>query len=123
MLDPKEVAKLFCLAKLSRPVDDLVRIKKMIANANLIICARDENKLVGIARALTDFSYCCYLSDLAVDPDYQNQGIGKKLIQKILERIGEEACLLLLSAPQADSYYPHVGFEKSENAWKIPRKK
>lgn len=120
--DPAEVAELYRRAELRRPIEDLERIQRMIANANLIVCARDGDRLVGIARALTDFSYCCYLSDLAVDTDYQRQGIGKKLIERVQEEIGEESMLLLLAAPKAMPYYPHVGFEAVQNGWIIHRR-
>lgn len=120
--DPGEVAELYKSAGLRRPVEDLKRMQKMLANSNLIICARDEGKLVGIARALTDFSYCCYLSDLAVRADYQKKGVGKELINRVQEEIGPESMLLLLSAPTAHDYYPHIGFEKLDCAWSIPRK-
>src|SRR5438045_3892697 len=63
-----------------RPVSDPRRIQRMLAHANLIVTARDGGTLVGVARALSDFAYCCYLSDLAVDRAYQRQGIGKRLI-------------------------------------------
>jgi predicted N-acetyltransferase YhbS len=118
-----EVAELYRRAGLRRPVDDLERMGRMIAHANLIICARDGERLVGIARALTDFSHCCYLADLAVDAEYQRQGIGKALIAQVQEAIGEEAMLLLLSAPKAMPYYPHVGFQAVENGWIIPRRR
>lgn len=118
-----EVAELYRRAGLKRPVDDLERIGRMIAHANLIVCARNGARLVGIARALTDFSYCCYLSDLAVDEEYQRQGIGKALIEQVQEAIGEDAMLLLLSAPKAMPYYPHVGFQAVENGWTIPRRR
>ena len=117
----EEVAELYRRAELIRPVDDLERMGRMIAHANLIVCAREGEKLVGIARALTDFSHCCYLADLAVDREYQRRGIGKTLIQWVQEAIGEEAMLLLLSAPKAMPYYPHVGFKAVENGWIVPR--
>ena len=69
-LKPKEVSTLFVSSGIKRPVKNIPRIKRMIENANLTICARDEKKLVGILRAVTDFSYCCYVSDLAVDKKY-----------------------------------------------------
>lgn len=120
----EEVADVFKASGIRRPVDDLERISMMIANANLIITARNHvGKLVGIARALTDFSYCCYLSDLAVDKDYQRKGIGQRLINEIQKEIGEKSMLLLLAAKEASEYYPHIGFEKSENAWIIKRVK
>ena len=118
-----EVIELFKSSGLRRPVDQPERISKMLKFANLTICAREDDKLVGIARALTDFCYCYYLSDLAVRKEYQRKGIGKELIKKVQEAIGEETMLLLLSAPEADSYYPHLGFEKVSNAWQIPRQR
>ena len=77
--------------------------------------------MVGVARALTDFSYCCYLSDLAVESSYQKQGIGRELIANVRAAIGEEVTLVLLSAPDAMSFYPTVGFELAQNAYVIRR--
>jgi predicted N-acetyltransferase YhbS len=77
---------------------------------------------IGVCRALTDFSYCCYLSDLAVDAQYQNQGIGKAMIEITKEAIGDEVALILLAAPNAMDYYPKIGFEKLENGFIIKRK-
>jgi GNAT superfamily N-acetyltransferase len=74
----QEVAELFRSSGIKRPVDQLERIQRMIDHADLTITAWDGSKLVGIARAITDYSYCCYLSDLAVDRAYQNLGIGKQ---------------------------------------------
>lgn len=106
-----------------RPVDDPERIQRMIDCAGVVLCARDDSKLVGVARSVTDFSYCCYLSDLAVDKAYQGRGIGRELIARTQEVIGEECMLLLLEAPMAKGYYKHVGFEPVENGWILPRKK
>ncbi|HEV2193719.1 MAG TPA: GNAT family N-acetyltransferase [Nitrosopumilaceae archaeon] len=121
-LRPKEVATLFVNSGIRRPVKDIGRIKRMIANANLIICARDDKKLVGILRAVTDFSYCCYVSDLAVDKKYQRFGIGKKLLKTAQKTLGNEVMILLLSAPESNSFYSHIGLKKVKNAWKIARK-
>lgn len=99
----------------------------MIGNSNLIFAAWNGQALVGIARSLTDFSYACYLSDLAVDPEYQKRGIGTELIRLTREAAGEESMLLLVSAPTATSYYARVaaqlGMAPQANAWLIPRKK
>ncbi len=106
-----------------RPVSDPERMQRMIDYAAVVLCARDDGKLVGVARSLSDFSYCCYLSDLAVDKEYQGKKIGRELIAKTQEIIGEEAMLLLLEAPMAKGYYEHVGFEKVENGWILQRKR
>lgn len=122
-IEPHQLAQLFIASGIRRPSDDLNRLKKMLDNANLTISAWDGDSLVGVARALTDYSYCCYLSDLAVDKEYQRQGIGEELVTQIQNQIGEESMILLLSASEAMEYYPKIGFEKTDNAFLIPRKK
>lgn len=117
------VVDLYKSSRLNRPVEDKERIGRMYANSNLVITAWDEETLVGVARSLTDFCYCCYLSDLAVRNEYQKLGIGKGLIQRTKEQIGDQTMLLLLSAPTAMEYYPAVGFQKVENAFTINRVK
>jgi GNAT superfamily N-acetyltransferase len=101
-----------------RPVNDRARIASMLAHADLIICARDEHgQLVGVSRALTDFAYCCYLSDLAVDQAMQGRGIGRELIRRTHQRAGSGALLILLAAPKAQSYYGHIGMELCDRAF------
>jgi predicted N-acetyltransferase YhbS len=102
-----------------RPVDDVPRIEEMLKHANLICTAWDGDKLVGVARSVTDFAYCCYLSDLAVDETYQRQGIGKELIRCTQSRLHPRASLILLAAPKAVSYYPRIGFNAHSSAWTI----
>lgn len=119
---PEEIIELYKSAGLNRPVDDMDRIEKMYEHSNLIVSAWKEDRLVGIARSLTDFNYCCYLSDLAVCKDFQKIGIGHELIQRTKEVIGDSTMLLLLSAPDAMSYYPKVGFEDVTNGFIIKRK-
>lgn len=120
-LRAEEVADVFRSSGIKRPVDDLARIQVMIDQADLNLSAWDGDTLVGIARAITDFSYCCYLSDLAVRKEYQKQGIGKALLRLLREHLGEQVSIVLLAAPSAVDYYPRVGFEKSERAFVIPR--
>lgn len=119
----EQVIGLFRDSGIQRPIKDPGRIKRMLENANLILTAWDGEHLVGIARCLTDFSYCCYLSDLAVHRDYQRMGIGTELIKQLQQILGDEVMILLLAAPAAMDYYPKLGFEKANNAWLIPRKR
>jgi ribosomal protein S18 acetylase RimI-like enzyme len=104
-----------------RPVNDLQRLEKMLRQADIIITARDGKRLVGISRAITDYSYCCYLSDLAVDVAYQRRGIGRRLIAETHARAGEQTTLILVAAPAAESYYPHIGMQQRPSCWTIPR--
>jgi len=117
-LDVDEVAALYRASTLAerRPVADTTRFHDMVRNANLIVVARIDDKLVGICRCVSDFSYVTYLSDLAVDQEYQKQGIGRDLIAKTREA-APRAKIVLLSAPAAVDYYPHLGFKQHNSAW------
>ncbi len=100
-----------------RPVDDPACLEAMLRHADLLVTAWQGDLLVAIARSVTDFSYCCYLSDLAVDGDLQRTGIGRELIRRTREELGPRCTLILLAAPAAKAYYPRIGFERHESAW------
>ena len=103
-----------------RPVDEADTIAGMLAHADIILTARDASGLlIGISRAVTDFHYCTYLSDLAVDVAYQGQGIGRELVRRTHEAAGLKTRLIMLSAPAARTYYPHIGMRQHESCWTI----
>lgn len=104
-----------------RPVDDLARLDRMLRAADIVVTARLSGALVGVSRAITDFSYCCYLSDLAVDARHQRQGIGKRLIAETHRAAGEDATLILIAAPAAEAYYPKIGMVQRPSCWTIPK--
>jgi predicted N-acetyltransferase YhbS len=103
-----------------RPVDELRIIEAMLEHADLLVTAWQGEKLVGVARSLTDFSYCCYLSDLAVDREIQRAGIGLGLIKATQKALGPRCTIILLSAPDAVDYYPRIGFDHHPQAWILP---
>ena len=103
-----------------RPVDDRERIDGMLRHATVVVTGRNQDGLlVGVSRAISDLNYCTYLSDLAVDEAYQRQGIGRALIQKTHEAVGLQTSLILLSAPAAREYYPHIGMDPHDSCWII----
>ena len=107
-----------------RPISDRQKIEKMLRHGNILITAWHNDLLVGVSRALSDFSFCCYLSDLAVDETYQHQGIGKELIRLTHEVAGvNDTMLILLAAPKAVNYYPKIGMEQFKECFVIRRKK
>lgn len=119
----EQVIKLYDDAELPRPTNDSERIRKMFEHSDLIVTAWDGDRLVGLARTITDWVWSSYLADLAVSPDHQKLGIGKKLVELTREEIGEESMILLLSVPDAMTYYPRIGFEKEDRAFMIGRRK
>lgn len=118
-LDIDQVIELYKATTLGarRPIDDRPRFAAMLKNANLVITAWDKDLLVGIARSVTDFSYFTYLSDLAVRLSHQKRGIGKELIRQTQLHGGPQTTVLLLAAPAAERYYPHIGFTHHPQAW------
>ena len=93
----------------------------MLDNSNLCVTAWSADTLVGVARCMTDFNYACYLSDLAVSEKYQKLGIGKRLQKLVQEQLGPLCKLILISAPDANSYYEHIGFTNNSRCWVIER--
>jgi ribosomal protein S18 acetylase RimI-like enzyme len=103
-----------------RPVNEPASIAGMLVHADIIVTARtDSGLLVGVSRAITDYHYCTYLSDLAVDSGYQRQGIGRELVRRTHEAAGIGARLILLAAPASREYYPHVGMQRHDSCWTI----
>lgn len=118
-LDLDQVIELYRASTLGerRPIEDRERFAGMLKNANLVITAWEGELMVGISRSLTDFHYITYLADLAVRLSHQRKGIGKELMRRTQKESGPKTTLLLLSAPAATEYYPHVGFTHAPNAW------
>lgn len=101
-----------------RPVNQRARIEGMLEHANLIVTARNRDRLlVGVSRCLTDFAFCCYCADLAVDAACQGQGIGVRLIEESKTAASEYAHFFLLSAPGAVSFYEKIGMTRHPNCF------
>ena len=120
-LDLDRTIELYRLSTLGerRPVDDRDRMAAMLRNANLVVSAWDGEFLVGISRALSDFSFVTYLSDLAVRASHQRRGIGQELMRRTQAAGGPKTKLILLAAPAAEAYYPHVGFTRHPQCWML----
>ncbi len=121
VLDVPQAIDLYSRSTLGerRPIHRPDIFEGMLRNANLTISAWDGERLVGIARTLTDFTYVAYLADLAVDGEFQRQGIGRQLIEETRRRLQPECMIVLLAAPKANEYYPRLGFEHNPRAWML----
>ncbi|HEY0720177.1 MAG TPA: GNAT family N-acetyltransferase [Gammaproteobacteria bacterium] len=104
-----------------RPIDDLDCMAGMVTHSNLMVSAWHDAQLVGIARAMTDFHYACYLSDLAVHRHYQRHGIGKRLLTTTQAQLGSKCNLILIAAPAANAYYEQLGFTHNPRCWVLGR--
>ncbi|MFD6974489.1 GNAT family N-acetyltransferase [Streptomyces sp. NBC_01310] len=117
-LDLGEVLRVYRESGLGerRPIGETERMAAMVRGANLVVTCRVDGELVGIARSISDFSYVTYLSDIAVVRAHQRSGIGRELIEATRKE-APQAKIVLLSAPAAADYYPHIGFTAHHSAW------
>jgi GNAT superfamily N-acetyltransferase len=104
----------------TRPIDDLARLGAMLSAADLVVTARLEQPgrpLVGVARCLTDFTWCCYLSELAVCASAQGLGIGKALLDETRRQLGPTVSINLFSMPKVVAFYERAGMERFPDAF------
>lgn len=122
-LNLEQVVELYRLSTLGerRPIHDLACMQRMLDQADVVVSAWDGPDLVGIARTLTDFCYVAYLADLAVRVSHQRRGIGRELVRRTRDALGPEAMIVLLAAPAAETYYPHIAFDHHPQAWVLRR--
>jgi len=109
-LSIEQVLSIYDKSGLSRPKDTR-SVMNMIKNAQVIVTAWEGQQLVGFLRALTDFSFDCYINDLAVDKDYQHHGIGRELVLRLMELLDEKTLVFLISTPQATNFYTKMSFQ------------
>ena len=109
-----------------RPVEDAARLKTMLANADLVLTARldmEGKPLIGVARAITDFAWVCYISDLAVSQSAQGLGIGKGLMDAARRELGPNVAISLISMPDAVGFYERIGMKRMTDAFWFGRKR
>lgn len=117
---PVEVIRVFVASGLPHALDDPAKMARLIETADVIVCAREDGRLVGFARALTDFLYTCYLSDLVVDAACQGKGVGAELVRRVRCAAGEGVRFHLFAAPGAVTFYERLGMKRVDDAWEWP---
>lgn len=108
----------------TRPLHDPARLQRMLAEAGLVLTARlagAEGELIGVARCVTDFSWCCYVAELAVAPAAQGRGVGRGLLDEIRRRLGPQVSVLLAAMPQAVAFYERIGMPPMPNTFCFSR--
>ena len=126
-LDPAEFARVLNESGLgaSRPTGDLGRLGRMLSQANLTVTARlaADGALLGVARGVTDFSWCCYLSELAVGRAAQGLGVGRGLVDQVRRELGPQVSLFLISMPDAVGFYERIGMARCDHAFAFTRER
>ncbi|RUU27199.1 GNAT family N-acetyltransferase [Mesorhizobium sp. M6A.T.Ce.TU.016.01.1.1] len=104
----------------TRPTDDEARLKTMLASADMVLTARLDapgKPLIGLARGVTDFSWVCYISELAVCKSAQGLGIGKGLLDEVRRQLGPAVAISLISVPDAVGFYERIGMTRMADAF------
>ncbi len=115
-LTPARIATLYRRAPLLRKTDNPDRLRQAFEASSLVLTLWEADRLVGLARVLTDGVQTAYLCDLAVEPDVQGAGVGKRLIDEVLARC-EGTELVLRDSNLSTGFYERLGFEPVDNAW------
>jgi len=113
-LSPQLIRMLYRRAPLHRPISDPQRLWAMFENASLVVTAWKGTRLVGIARVLTDGVMFSYLCDLAVEPDVQGLGIGKRLMKYVQDRCKGTELVLRTTLRR---FHRHEGLHAAEDFW------
>jgi ribosomal protein S18 acetylase RimI-like enzyme len=104
----------------TRPIDDEARLKTMLASADMVLTARLDGPgkpLIGLVRGITDFSWVCYISELAVCKSAQGLGIGKGLLDEVRRQLGPSVAISLISVPDAVGFYERIGMKRMPDAF------
>lgn len=104
-----------------RPIADAGRLQAMLTGSQLVVVARVGDLVVGVARSVTDWSYCCYLSDLAVDQAWQRKGIGRQLVSQTRIHVGPQCTIVLVSAPCSVPFYERLDMSRTDRAFLLAR--
>ena len=95
---------------------NLLDVKKSFINSSHVIFAYKENNLIGFARAISDKN-TSIIYNVAIDPNYQSLGVGKDIVNKLVEKL-ENRLILAFTHPRTISFYEHLGFNRLKNAFK-----
>ena len=117
------ILELYKIAGIYFPNWSIERMERALENSSFVVCAWHEEDLIGFARGISDFAWSGWLSQIAIAPKFQKKGVGRKIMDLILERLGDEASLLTHSAEASNGFYESLGFELYSNVYRLKRKK
>ncbi|AZO36015.1 GNAT family N-acetyltransferase [Mesorhizobium sp. M2A.F.Ca.ET.037.01.1.1] len=122
-LDPAEFCRVLAESGFGATHGEL-RLHAMLRQADLVLTARlhrPGRKLVGVLRCVTDFSWICYVSELAVSASAQGLGIGKGLLYEARRQLGPAVAIALISTPNSVGFYEGIGLTRISDAFWLMR--
>ena len=103
-----------------RPISE-GQAERGLAHTTFLSVARDDEKIVAMGRILFDFGYTAYLGDVIVRPEYQGAGIGRRIVEFLIDKTMEAACegerimFILGAAKDKEGFYEKLGFHRRPN--------
>ncbi len=107
-IDWVALCEIFRLAPLS--TREPAKLKIAAENSHTVCSAYFEQKIIGFGRAISDGQYQSAIYDVVVLPEFQRQGIGKSIMEALLEKIPKSAPVLIFVAPGKQGFYRKFGF-------------
>lgn len=93
--------------------DDINRLKAMVENSQIVVTAWDEKTMVGFARCTTDYVFNGQINNVVVDSKYRRKGIGRVLINTILDN-SKQVTYMLRGSIRNEKFYRSLGFEDGQ---------
>lgn len=116
-IDWNELSDLYRIAPLGQKSPEHLRLA--FSNSMFKCFVTSEGRLVGAGRAVADGIDCSYLCDVAVHPDFQGQGLGKAIIEKLKDLSTGHRKIILYANPGKEGFYRKLGFLPMRTAMAI----
>jgi len=115
-IHPEDLMKLYQNVGWSAYTEDLDLLKEAIMKSLDVITAWEDGELVGLIRTIGDGLIILFIQDILVQNDYQNRGIGSRLLQEILEKYASvrQKVLLTEEAEDVRAFYEKNGFSSCD---------
>ena len=116
-VDWEELSALYRAAPLG--TKDAASLKTAFGNSRYVLFAYEGDRLVGVGRALADGIDCSYLCDIALLPSHQGRGLGKQIVERLLELSAGHRKIILYAVPGKEPFYARFGFRRMKTAMAI----
>ena len=92
-------------------------LKQSFKNSLFVLGAYDEEQLVGLIRVVGDGHSIIYIQDILVLPNYQRQGLGRILINRVLEKFNHvyQKVLMTDNQEKVNAFYTSLGFKRTHD--------
>lgn len=87
------------------------RVARALAASSRVVTAWDGDRLIGMARLISDGEFGLYLPEILFYPEYQRQGHGRQMMQILLEGYEHVQQSVLLADDGNEPFYQQFGFE------------